>query len=122
MGVLDGPMAAVAKTMVGTFGRPATLKRYSAAAYDDSTGKSSGGTPTDVSCSVVFEEFAQSQIDGTLIRAGDRKAIVSRSELGAEPRPDRDEMVIGGQTWRIVRVVGHSSGEQEAAYTLHLRR
>lgn len=122
MGVLDGAMGSVAQTLVSTFGRSATLKRYSTPVYDDSTGKTSSGTATDVSCSVVFEEFADRQIDGTLIKAGDRKAIVSRLDVTSAPVPDRDELAVDSQTWRIVRVLGHSSGDSEAAYTLHLRR
>lgn len=122
MGILDAPMAAVAKTLTGTFGRPATLKVYLPPLYDDSTGATSSGTPTEVSCSVVLSEYTDHQIDGTLIKAGDRKAIVSRSEIATKPVPDRDTLVIGSETWRIVRVTGYSSGESEAAYELQLRR
>lgn len=122
MGVLDGPMAEVAKTLTGTFGRAATLKRYSTPVYDDVTGKTSSGTPTDVPCSVVLSEYSDARIDGTLIRAGDRRAIVSRTEVGSKPVADRDTLVLGSETWRIVRVRAYSSGEQEAAFELQLRR
>ena len=117
-------MAQVANSLLSTFGRSATLRRPgSKGTYDPSTGTYSGGaTPTDVPCSVVFSDFAVGQIDGTLVKLGDRKALVSRIALTLEPVPDRDSLVVNSQAWKIVRVIGYSSGEQEAAYNLHVRR
>jgi len=121
MGALDGPMAAVAATLVRGFGRSATLRR-APASESGYTGAAPAGSTTDYPCSVVFEEFGESQIDGTLIQRGDRKAIVARSTLATEPVPARDTLIEGGRTWRIVGFTGYSSGEQEAAYSLQVRR
>ncbi len=120
MGVLDGPMAKVANTLVGTFGRAATFKDYPEPTYRVPTGTAIT-TPTDISCKVSVQEFHDSQIDGTLIKRGDRLFIVARSDLGVEPAANRDEIVVDGKTWSIVGVKGLSSGEQEAAYELHVR-
>lgn len=122
MSVLDGPMANVAKSLVGTFKRSATLRWYGASFYDDSTGKNSP-TPTDVSCAISPPQaYSLSQIDGTLIKAGDMHFIVARTGIGREPKANRDEFIIGSQTWFIVRVMPISSGESDAAYDVHVRR
>lgn len=122
MGVLDAPMAKVAQSLVKTFGRPATLRAYGAPFYDTPTGSvSHAGGYADVACHVAISEYAERQIDGTAIRRGDRRAIVSRLAIGGEPVADRDKIIEGGRTWRIVAVRGFSSGEQEAAYECQLR-
>lgn len=122
--ILDGPMGRVADTLTRQFGRPATIQRPGAGgAYDPATGNITGGTgPTLIPCRVVFEEFGESQIDGTLVREGDRKALVARQAIGTEPEPGSDLLVEGGRTWQIIGVRGYSSGATEAAYSLHVRR
>jgi hypothetical protein len=124
MTILDAPMGALAQNLIATFGRPATLRRPGTGGeYDATTGQIEGAQgPTDVPCQVVFEEFGEHQIDGTLIQAGDRKAIVSRVTLGTEPVPQSDTLVEGDNTWQILRVEGFSSGAFEAAYAMHVRR
>jgi hypothetical protein len=115
-------MGKLAKTLLGRLGRPATLRRTTGtSSYAAATGAVAASTG-DLPCEVVFSEFSDRQIDGTLVRMGDRKGLVSRLRLGAEPKPDADVLIEGGRTWRIVRVVGYSSGAHEAAYELHLRR
>jgi hypothetical protein len=122
--ILDGPMGQLAATLTGQFGRPATLRRPgSGGSYSPTTGTITGGAAEgNYPCSVVFEEFGEGQIDGTLVQLGDRKAIVARQTLGVEPVPQSDTLLEGGRTWQIVRVMGYSSGAQEAAYSLHVRR
>lgn len=117
-------MGGVAKTLLGTFGRSASLVRPGAGgAYDPATGTITGAsTAVTYPCEIVFDEFSEGQIDGTLIKAGDRKALVSRLRVGVEPIPNSDYLTEGGRTWQIVRVMGYSSGAQEAAYNLQIRK
>lgn len=121
MAVLDGPMGQVAASLLGTFGRAATLRRAPSNEIEY-TGIESEGAATTYPCSVVFEEFNESRIDGSTVQQGDRKAIVARSTLTVQPNPTTDVLIEGGRTWRIVGVTGYSSGSQEAAYALHVRR
>lgn len=122
MGVLDGPMGALAQTMIGQFGRPAIIRRAGESRFDTSNLRVTTGD-WDVHCSVVMTDFAESEVDGTLIQRGDRKAMVSRLKIGFEPVPNSDRLVEGGRVWTIVGPVkGFSSGEKEAAYELQVRR
>lgn len=132
MGVLDAALGKVAQTLIGKFGRPAVIVRQGAGGgYNARTGTITGAaTEFSIPCEVVFEEYTESQVDGTLIRAGDRVALVSRLRIQAtedasaspEPIPQSDVLTEGGRTWQIVRVTGISSGEQEAVYKLQVRR
>jgi len=121
MTILDAPMGALARTLVGTFGRAATINRKGASDYDTATGRTLSDT-SSISCSVVIEAFAAGLIDGTIVQQGDVKGIVSGLEVGYKPVAARDTLTEGGRTWQIVNVIGYSSGASEAAYSLHLRR
>lgn len=122
MAILDGPMGTLAKSMVKQFGRAATISQKGAPEYDTTTGKTTAAESSSISCHVVLTEFTVREIDGTLVEHGDRKGIVSRLAVGYEPTINRDTLTEGGRTWKILRVLGYSSGAQEAAYELHLRR
>ncbi len=121
MTVLDSAMGALAQNLIGTFGRPATIASKGESAYDTATGRTAS-TESSISCSVVIEAFAAGLIDGTLVQQGDVKGLVSGLEVGYKPNPARDTLTEGGREWKIVGVIGYSSGASEAAYSLHLRR
>lgn len=122
MGTLDGAMGKLAQTMVQKFGRPATISRKGEGFRDSTLGKTTHAETSSISCHVVLNEFNVREIDGTLVQHGDRKGIVSRLAVGYEPTINRDTLTEGGREWKILRLIGYSSGEQEAAYELHLRR
>jgi hypothetical protein len=124
MTVLDGPMGKVAQTLIGTFGRPAVLKRAGDfEGYNPSTlNVEPGISPTEIPCEVTFVRFEETSLDGTLVQQGDRAALVSRERIGTEPIPGSDKLTESGSTWDVVAVSGVSSGAEEAMYALHLRR
>lgn len=67
--------AATASRLLERFGAVATLKRRGDATYDPATGTTAPTvTPVDT-VAVVFDYDAR-QIDGTLIRQGDRRAYM----------------------------------------------
>lgn len=124
MGKLDGPMAKVARTLVKFGGRPAVLHRPGAGGeYAARSGTITGAdTPTQINCHAAISDYLDRQIDGTLIRRGDRRAIVSRLEINATPVANSWTLVENGRTWQILNVRGYTSGEQEAAFELQLRK
>ena len=95
---------------------PATLRRSSGGAYDPVTG-STAGTTVDIPCGIVLDSWEQRQIDGDVVRVGDRRAFVRASELGIEPSTD-DQLVIGGRTWQVLAV---STDPALVLYELHVR-
>lgn len=121
-------MGAMAKTLVRAFGRAATIERPGTTSYDPTTGTASATGALSVACEVTLTNFEERQVDGTLVQEGDRKAMVSRLRLeddggaGFVPVPSVDALVEGGRTWKIVGVLGISSGDEEAMFILHVRR
>lgn len=122
MTILDGPMGRLARTLVAQFGRPALIEQNGESRYDTATGTVTMDVLDTIECHVVLSEFQNREIDGTIIQQGDRKGIVSRVALGYQPTANRDTLTEGGRTWKILRLIGYSSGAEEAAYECHLRR
>ena len=75
------------------FGSDLTLSRAGAATYDPSAGTVSNGTPTTLSARGVFIEYHQDNIDGTLVKRGDRKLLLAAE--GATGTPAVDDVVSG---------------------------
>lgn len=75
--------AATAKALIARFGTSVGMSRTVPGAYDPETGGPAAGTTTTQTVQAVVVDFPQSYIDGTLIRAGDRKALVSTPGITA---------------------------------------
>ena len=121
MTILDGPMAQLAQTLLGTFGGShgtGVLDRAVSGEYDPGTREVSTTWTAHV-CNVVVEEYHANQIDGTLIKAGDKRALIARRDIGFEPTAGKDRLRIGAEQWEIVRVEGDPV---RATYTLQVRR
>lgn len=67
----------------------------------------------------VYEEFTASQIDGELVRVGDRKVIMIAGTISPAAVPDvGDQITLEGDVTRVVRV---SRDPAAASYTCHVR-
>ena len=121
MTILDGPMGQLAQNLLGTFGGShgtAALDRAVSSEYDPETRKVETVWTAYV-CNVVVDEYRASQIDGTLIKAGDKKALIARLDVGFEPTAGKDRLRIGNEQWEIVDV---GSDPVRATYSLQVRR
>lgn len=70
----------------------ATYRRFSGGSYNPTTGEVGDGY-VESSIAVILERWRQDQIDGQVVKAGDRIAKVRGRELGFEPSAD-DQIVI----------------------------
>lgn len=77
-------MAATALEMIADFGAPAAILTTTAV-YDPSTGTASGA-PVSTPCTACVIDAEKSHIDGTLIQAGHRVALVPTQGI-ATPKP-----------------------------------
>ena len=59
------------------FGSALTLTRTAGATYNPATGTMSAGTPTSFTVRGVFINYQDANVDGTVIRMGDRRLLVS---------------------------------------------
>lgn len=79
--------------LLQTFGSDLTLTRQTGAVYTPSTGALSTGTSTTYTIRGVFVSYRDENIDGTVIRSGDRRLLV-RSQ-GAPTAPQIGDRVGG---------------------------
>lgn len=80
------------------------------------------GPPVNHTCRGFIEDFSSASIDGTLIKAGDRKVTILGATLkGVEPDAgvDRDRVTVEGKTWSIHRIV--SRDPAGATFVLQVR-
>ncbi len=68
--------AATAERLLKRYGAPMVLKRTVEGDYDPSTGSSSNVTQEHVTTGVMLE-YAQRDVDGTLIQHGDQRVYLS---------------------------------------------
>lgn len=104
-----------------------TYRRTVAGAYNPTTG-ATGATVTAVPVTVIREEWRQDQIDGTVVKVGDRIAKIRGNELGFEPSAD-DEILIekskgsgfaagNAQLWMVK---GYKADPAGIVFDIHVR-
>lgn len=91
--------AATAVSLLQRFGAAATLKRTTTGAYDPATG-SAPTTVTEHETTAAVLAYPQKFIDGTLIRQGDRRALMAAT---VEPQAG-DALAWQGSDLSIVAV------------------
>ena len=92
--------AATAKRLLDRFGQDGQLSRTVPGGYDPVTGPTD---PIDLQspCTVALLEFDNRQIDGELIRVGDRRALIA-PDVAFEPLAG-DLLTADGEVLQVVR-------------------
>lgn len=73
-------------TLLAKFGSSLTLIRVSGATYNAGTGQTSTGTTTNFTIRGVFINYSDELMDGTIVRVGDRRLLVSPSGSTTVPQ------------------------------------
>lgn len=90
---------ATAERLIANFGQSATLTKTA----NTSTAYNPTRTATGYTCIAAVLDFRNSEIDGTLIKQGDKKAYVSTRGLAVSPAV-HDTLTIGGEVHAILTV------------------
>jgi hypothetical protein len=119
-------MAADADLLIGEFGQAVTITPQTAGSYDPATGAASvTATPTQ-SGTGVEEAYKAHQIDGTLVKAGDIRLMLSplNAAGAALTAPDVNQRVTLADTtvWTIISVERIAPAGTVLMYVLQLRR
>ncbi len=101
----------------GTGSYTVTIERP--AAQPENPWDDPAGSPTSYTIRALIEEYRQDQIDGTLIRAGDRRVLLDPTVI--EPTT-ADRVVIDGDEYAIVRVQAEAPAGVPLLYMLQIRR
>ena len=76
-------------------------------------------TITDVEISAVFTDYNELDIDGTLIKRGDKELLIPAFDFS----PDTDDLIIdGAEQYKIVNIKTISPGAAILLYKLQVRR
>ena len=93
-------IAATANELLSEFGSSMTLTRSEPGAYDPSAG-TAGSTETAFVVWGLQDNYAQTEIDGSLIRQGDQRVWLSAVGMGVMPRSG-DTLTIGATTYNVI--------------------
>lgn len=107
-----------ADRLIARFGQAATLRRptTTGTAYNPTPGE-----PDDHPVKAVVTEYAQRDIDGTRIKAADRKVLMSVGSLAIEPATS-DKLVMGGVSYSIIDIRPLNPGGTVVMYEMQARR
>lgn len=93
-------LAATSRRLLEQFGTSAVLTRTTPGSYDPATGATGAATTTTYACYAARFDYAQHDIDGTLVRAGDQRIYLDVQDT-VMPRTG-DTMTLGGRTYTVV--------------------
>lgn len=109
-----------AKKLITKYGSAMTLRRVTSDTYNPSTGMTAAGTSTDYACRGLTQDYTMREIDGTNIRFGDKKVLVSASGLAILPISG-DILVSGSNSYSVISVNALAPGEVAVLYTVQAR-
>lgn len=93
-------LAGRAVDLLTKFGQPVTVTRVQEGEYDPGTGTGSDTSTAYVGIGVALE-YRQDEIDGTLIRQGDRRVYIA-PDLGVVPRTGDTVTLADGSVLDVV--------------------
>ena len=105
--------AATAKRLLDRFGQAGSISRSTPGGYDPETGPTA---PVELQslCIVALLEFDNRQIDGELVKIGDRRALIA-PDTAFEPDAG-DVLTVGVE---VVQVVRNSPLKPAGVFVLH---
>ena len=118
MGLLDGALRAVSKTVLDTFGTSVTVTRVVRSAYDPEDGDWTE-TTTAVTLNGRLDEHMVYELTDE-IRATDQKLTVPAIDLSFVPGV-ADRVTIGSDTYGVVNVKQTLATDSAAIYELAIR-
>lgn len=109
-------MSETAKRLIARFGKSGTIRRTTSSGDPFNPTQ----TTTDYACILVVLEFANKDIDGTLIRQTDRMVYVSTAGLTITPAVT-DKIIINTAPLSIINVKPLQPGDTVLMYELQCR-
>lgn len=109
-----------ATSVLRDLGKNGTISKTTTGTYDQTTGITSAGTTTAYSIRVALTAYANKDIDGTVILAKDRKAIISASNLLVTPAVG-DKIIVSLVQYTIIEVMTIDAGGIALVYIAQVR-
>lgn len=112
-------LAATAVRLLAKYGAPLLLTRTTEGEYDPETGTSTGGTATYNVTGAAFD-YAQDDIDGTLIRRGDMRVYIA-PDAAVTPQTG-DTLPVQGFVWNVVESRPLQPADKIVLHDVQIRR
>jgi hypothetical protein len=97
LSIRDGLVA----NAIQQFGMPMTLSTETAGVYDPATGVISNPTKVESPVSGLIMEYDSKDIDGSVIKIGDKKVLMTASDTTPEPTSDYT-LTMGDKDWAVI--------------------
>lgn len=114
-------IAKAAQTAVAAVGNVAvegTYLSFTSTTYDASAGVQTPVYSTVAGVKMVFTTFTLKEIDGQKVRDKDKKALISRLDLGATIPATEDRILVSSVYWNVQ---GSMTDPADALWRLHIR-
>lgn len=111
-------LAATATRLLTEHGQAITIRRTTTGTYAPSTDTYTGSTTTTLTARGVVRDYRADQIDGTVIRRGDRVVVIDATVTPTLA----DEVLLDGAYWSIVSIQTASPAGTPLSHTLQVRR
>lgn len=121
MGFDYDSVADTADDLLTEFGQSCVLGSVSDGAYDPATGEA-GATSTPHQVAAAVLAYPQRFIDGTLIRTGDKRALLSAIGLTVDPKPGDTLTDAAGKQFQVIDAKPTSPAGTVVLWTLQVRR
>lgn len=106
----------LADRLITKFGQDVIIRRYA----NSGTEFNPSRVPDDHSAIAVIIEYTRQEIDGTLVLATDRKALIEKGDLEIEPLLS-DKFVINGKEYAMKQVDPLNPGGTVVLWTAQVR-
>ena len=118
MGLLDGPLRGVAKTLLQTFGTAVTFTRVTPGTYSITAGSKAETTATTSTYGRLDNYRAFELSDN--VRVTDQKLTIPAIDLSFTPNQD-DRVTIGSDEYEVVDVGREIATDQAAIFVCQIR-
>jgi hypothetical protein len=113
--------AADADELLAEFGQVCVLASIPDGTYDPEEGEAStSSTPHPVTAAIFA--YPQRYIDGTLIRTGDKRALVSPVGLAVDPKPGDTLTDAAGVVFQVIDAKATAPAGVAVLWTLQVRK
>jgi hypothetical protein len=114
-------IAATADELIAEYGQACVLTSITDGTYDPANGEAAPATAPHPITAAIFD-YPQRFVDGTLIRIGDKRALVSPVGLAVEPKPG-DTLTDGaGKVFQVIDAKATAPAGTAVLWTLQVRK
>ncbi len=104
---------------IAKFGRSVTFRSVTVGTFDTSTGTKTGAKDVDKIIKAVITDYKDRQIDGEIIRRGDKQVMIAGSSVIS---PKTNDIIVDGSDYKIVNIETVQPGDTVLIYKLQVRK